>query len=90
MLFNTHQYRKPFSEVSGLAVPAAGFMRLAGKIKPQHGPEGEGQQKGEAAMLIIQVRLLGSALCLTAKGVLPYTVLSPTQRMKDKVESKKL
>lgn len=66
-----------------------GVMSLAGQTKAQHGPEGEGQEKGETAMLIIQVRLLGSALCLTAEGVLSYTVLSHTQRRKDKVKSKK-
>lgn len=46
----------------------------------------EDQEKGERAMLVIQVKLLHSALCLPAKDVLSYTVLS--QRIKDQVNSK--
>jgi len=54
-------------------------MSQAGKTKTQHAPEvdvREHQEKGEIAVMIIQVRLLGSALCLPAKDVLSYIVLS--------------
>lgn len=64
-------------------------MSLSGKTKPQHALEAEvteDQEKGERAMLVIQVKVLGSALCLPAKDVLSYIILS--QRIKDQVKSK--
>lgn len=66
-------------------------MSLAGKTKPQCAPEAdvrEDQEKEEIAVLVIQVRLLGSAPCLPAKDVLSYIIISHTQRIKDKVKSK--
>lgn len=56
-------------------------MSLAGKTKPQHAPEAdvsEDQEKGEIAVLVIQVRLPGSALSLPTKAVLSYIVLCQT------------
>lgn len=67
------------------------FLSLAGKTKPPRTPEAdvtENQQKGEIAMLVIQVRLLGSALCLPPKDVLSYVILSHIGRIKDEVNSK--
>lgn len=48
----------------------------------------EDQQKREIVTLVIQVRLLGSALCLPAKDVLSCVILSHIGRIKDEVNSK--
>lgn len=46
---------------------------------------GKDQEEGEITMLVIWVRFLGSVLCLPAKHVLSYIILSHTERIKHKI-----
>lgn len=89
LLLITDEYRKPFSEMFGLPVPAARSYEPGRLNKAPAWARRGGSGERRKSYADNSGQAPGFSPLLNSKGVLSYTVLSYTQRIKDKVKSEK-